>query len=238
MSRTRRLLLGPLVLLGAAPLWANVPPAQIQGKVSLGRNRPVVGAVILVRSETDPGPIWVTASDQFGQFRVQGIPDGTYRVVIRRDGLTRFEQSGLALKAPFRGIVEAVLAPASAPEPGSLPASAPDRSIRVSGTVTGPGGEPAVGAEIRFIRADGSIDPRDARVGAEGTVTMDELPAGRWRVEVLDPGTIPLRATVDIVDDVDLDVRLVAQPANFEVAMEDLIPRERAKAPPGFPGGR
>lgn len=241
MNRTTRF--APLLLAGAllasSPAEANVPSAQIEGRVSLGRNRPVVGAVVLVRSETDPGPIWVTASDQSGAFRVRDLPDGTYRIVIRRDGLRPFEQAGVALKAPFRGIVEAILTPA---DPVATPAPGPDAgpadgTIRIAGTVTGPDGDSAAGAEVRFVRADGSVDPRETRVGASGEVEIPDLPAGRWRVEVLDPGVIPLRATVDLTEDVDLRVRLVAQPANFQVAIEDLMPKERAVAPAGFVPG-
>ncbi len=219
-----------------SPVEASTPAAQIEGKVTLGRNRPVVGAVVLVRSETDPGPVWITASEQTGAFRVLDLPDGSYRVVIRREGLRPFEQTGVALKAPYRGIVEAILTPddpmaTRAPEAVEKPASG---TIRIAGTVTGPGGEPATGAEVRFVRADGSVDPRETRVDASGRVEVSDLPAGRWRVEVLDPGAIPLRATVDLREDVDLRVRLVAQPANFQVAIEDLMPKERAIAPPGF----
>jgi hypothetical protein len=222
------------------PAAANAPAAQIEGKVTLGRNRPLVGAVVLVRSETDPGPIWVTASDQNGAFRVRDLPDGTYRIGIRRDGLRPFEQTGVVLKAPFRGIVEAILAPAdpvtnSEPEPDTVPAAG---TIRIVGTVTGADGDPAAGAEVRFVRSDGSVDPHETRVGATGDVEVADLPAGRWRVEVLDPGAIPLRATVDVTQDVVLRVRLVAQPANFQVAIEDLMPKERAIAPPGFARGR
>lgn len=67
---------------------------------------------------------------------------------------------------------------------------------------------------------------------------MNDLASGRWRVELLEPGAVPLRVTVDIVEDAQIRVRLVAQPADFLVAIEDLVPRERALAPAGFPGER
>ena len=141
------------------------PSAQIQGMVSLGRNRPVVGAVVLVRSEADPGPIWVTASDQGGRFRIEELPDGPYRVVIRRDGLVPFEQTGLLLKAPFRGIVEAVLelAKGPLPEPDAVRAAAGGKMLHLAGTVLGPDGSSAVGATMRLVRDDGSLDPREVR---------------------------------------------------------------------------
>ena len=227
-------------LASACPSFANVPQAQIRGKVSLGRNRPVVGAVVLVRSETDPGPIWVTASDQDGRFRLEGIPDGSYRVVIRRDGLTPYEQSGLVLKAPFRAIVEAMLEVAESPRGESRGVEFPKvtRMVRIDGTVVGPEGDPAVGAEFRLVRDDGSLDPRETRVGPDGGLVVNDLASGRWRVELLEPGAVPLRVTVDIVEDAQIRVRLVAQPADFLVAIEDLVPRERALAPAGFPGER
>lgn len=240
----RRRPFAPILLACAAwapsPAEANVPAAQIEGKVSLGRNRPVVGAVVLVRSETDPGPIWVTASDQTGAFRVRELADGTYRITIRRGGLRPFEQGGIVLKAPFRGIVEAILAPAEpvGAQSTEAGASAAAGTIRIAGTVTGPDGDPAAGAEVRFVRADGSVDPRETRVGGRGEVAVSDLPAGRWRVELLDPGTIPLRVTVDLTQDVDLRVRLVAQPANFQVAIEDMMPIERPVAPPGLAKAR
>jgi hypothetical protein len=243
MARTRSalgLLVAGAALAAAAPVLADLPQAQLDGMVSLGRNRPVVGAVILVRSETDPGPIWATVSDQRGRFRVEGLPDGSYRVGIRRDGLAPFAQGGITLKAPFRAIVEAVLEPANEPVPEEAGSRSPAEGplLHVTGTVLGPDGKPAVGATLRLVRDDGSLDPRDARVGAGGEAEFADVAAGRWRVELLDPGSIPLRVTVDLTEDVTFRARLVAQPANFQVAIEDLVPPERPEAPPGFPSGR
>ena len=59
---------------------------RLQGSAYLGRRSGLVGAVVLVREESDPGTVFVTSTDEKGQFRVDGLHDGNYRVWLKRDG--------------------------------------------------------------------------------------------------------------------------------------------------------
>ncbi len=224
-----------LTIVASAVAFATaVPPAQIRGKVSLARNRPVVGAIVLVEPERG-GSLLLTASDLRGEFRVADLEEGVYRVTIRRDGFKPWTQDRLDVKPPFRTIVEATLEPAGAaaeappPAPSTRPAA-----LRFAGFVREAEGAPAVSARLRLVRPDGALDPREAPVGEDGRVEIEALPAGRWNLEILAPGAIPLRAGLDLLRDTEFEISLVAQPPEYPLSLEDLMPPEDAVPPEGL----
>ena len=79
---------GPGGTVQAAPDTEKVTQgSRLQGAALLGRNRHVVGATVLIRRSDETSRFFVTASDSKGRFRVDGLPDGDYRVEVRREGL-------------------------------------------------------------------------------------------------------------------------------------------------------
>jgi len=50
-------------------------------------------------------------ADESGAFHVDGLPEATYTVEFRRDGLETVRKQGVTLRFPFRGIVEVVMKP-------------------------------------------------------------------------------------------------------------------------------
>lgn len=222
------------ILAAAIVLASTVPPAQIRGKVSLARNRPVVGAVVLVEPEGG-GSLLLTASDLRGEFRVTDLEDGVYRVTIRRDGFKPWTQDRLEVKPPFRTIVEATLEPAGSAAEAPPPVPSGERgTLRFSGFVREAAGAPAASARVRLVRPDGALDPREAAVGEDGRVEIEALPAGRWNLEILAPGAIPLRAALDLERDTEFEISLVAQPPEYPLSLEDLMPPEEAVPPEGL----
>ncbi len=51
-------------------------------------------------------------------------------------------------------------------------------------------------------------------------------------------GYLPMQVEVDVHDDTDLEVVLVAQPADYKASPLELMPREEVIPPPGFESNR
>ena len=56
--------------------------SRLQGTVRLTRSKNVVGAAVVVRRESDAGKIYLTSSGDGGNFFVDGLADGDYRVHV------------------------------------------------------------------------------------------------------------------------------------------------------------
>jgi hypothetical protein len=221
----------------AAPASSN-RGRQLQGTVILRRNVPVVGANVLVRAEGTGSSFDLTATDAKGAFKVDSLPDGTYTVEVLRPGLKPITKQNVAIRAPFRAVVEVMMEPesgaAASTETRSADGAEPSSSglIQVRGLVTtrdsGPKGE----IRVRLVRPDGSEDPRAALTQPDGTFALEGLPAGPWRIEVLGAGYLPIRAKLYLGADSRVTATLVQQPANYKPAPEDLMPPEEPIPPP------
>ncbi len=91
---------------------------RLQGRVHFSRTRMVVGATVLVQNQDDLSRIFVTSSDEKGKFRVDDLPDGKYKVAIDREGLAPIVKENIALRFPFRAVIEMPMVPQT--EPASL----------------------------------------------------------------------------------------------------------------------
>jgi hypothetical protein len=213
------------------PAPAESKTARLEGTASLDRHRRVVGATVLAGAGSSP--YWLTSTDDKGFFVLDRLPEGTYRVELRRDGLAPVAKEGVKVRFPFRAVVEVTLAPStdrkvSAGREGGGAA----KRIRVAGTVRARGGEPLGEVRIRLVRGDGTEDPRSILSSRDGTFDLEGVPAGAWRVEVLGPGYLPVRMGVELGDDARIETVLVAQPANYVAPAVDLLPQEEPIPPP------
>jgi hypothetical protein len=176
----------------------------------------------------------VTATDAKGNFRVDRILDGSYRLDITREGYRPVSKDNVAVKAPFRAVVEIVMEPAAGAAAAAPRESAEGAggSIRVHGATTtrdsGPKGE----VRVRMQHADGSEEPRTVLTSPDGTFELSGLSPGSWRIEVLGAGYLPIRAFVDLEGDARVTATLVPQPTTFAPAPEDLLPPEEPIPPP------
>lgn len=229
----------PALLVGVAVprVAADEPPpqpaAQIQGRVFLQRNDPVVGVTVMLRPQAGGSPIFLTTTDGKGVFRLKNLPDGIYRGELRRDGLKPVVQENYALKAPFRGVYEVQMFPEASP-PGSAPGPAPGgvagpASLR--GTVRDRDGSPIVETKVQLTRRDGTSDPRSTVTGKDGGFVVADLQAGSWDVDIEAPGLLPIRIALDLAGDERLAATLVQQPATYAATPEELMPEEEPFPP-------
>lgn len=218
------------ILLAVAADAPASPKAQLHGSAQLDRHRPVVGAAVVLSREDGTGGYWLTTTDTRGGFRFEGLEDGSYRCVVRRDGLVIASRDAIALRAPYRGVVEWTLTPGvSPPEPAATdePAAAP---VRLEGSLTQQSGGPA-SARVRAVRVGGGADPLEARAGPDGRFVVEGVPPGTWRLEILGNGMLPLRTVLRIAADTTVRAVLVVQPANYTPLPEDLMPPEEPIPP-------
>jgi hypothetical protein len=213
---------------------------RLQGSASLGRNRGVVGATVVVRPAGEGGHLRVTASDARGQFRVDGLLDGDYRVELRREGLATVVKEGVGLRFPARAVIEVLMQPAAAPpESRAAPSSAAvsgTAQVVVTGTVTARDGGTLADVPVRLVRPDGLADPWVARSGEDGSFALGPLSPGTWRFEARVVGFLPIRTPLDLGMDTRLDVSMVRQPAGYDPTPLELMPPERP-VPPQHPLG-
>lgn len=231
---------------------ATVPRSDIQGSAYVGRNRWVAGATLLAISETDPGVIYLTATDAKGIFKLQGVPDGSYHAELSREGLVTVAKSGVQVRAPFRAMVEVPMqaagASAPAPPPGGSSAPAeppadPDRrpsvalpvpTLNLSGIVVDRARKPVPDITVRLRREGGQQDPRLLLTGTDGNFATEGLVAGNYGIEVSGVGYLTLRARTTLTSEARLRVIAVEQPPDYAPTPLDLLPPELPIPPPGL----
>lgn len=216
----------------AAPAAApTAPPSgQVRGTITYGRHAPAVGAIVIVRPENAPSPVRAATTGDKGTFAFDGLADGTYRAEVRRDGFAPVMKLGIPVRAPFRAVVEVVLVPGESPrdEPKAVSGTA-----SLAGTIRIAGAAPLAEARVRLTRPDGADDSRSLLTDAAGAFSLAGLKAGRWHLEVVGAGLLPLRADLDLVGDVAIEAALATQPANYRPLPRDLIVPEEI-IPPYF----
>jgi hypothetical protein len=219
----------------AAP--STSPRGQIQGSASVRRNVPVVGAVVNLRRVDSTSELRLTTTDAKGAFRFDGLADGRYRCEVASDGFATVVKDNVDLRAPFRAVVEVTMArvtPGAALQPdapgtaGVLDRAAP---VALRGIVRDDRGRGTGEVRVRLVREDGSEDPREKVTTLGGEFSFDALKPGRWHVEILGAGLLPLRTTIALEEQTTLSASLVPQPADHVLAIEDLMPREEPVPP-------
>ena len=231
------IVLATLLLAAQAEEAAAPRVSRLQGKVYLGRNRDVTGAVVRVRNEGDPGRVWLTSTDAKGVFRIEGLADGSYDVRVEREGLEPVEKGAIGVRFPFRAVVELVMkhTETQAQLQASAATVAPSSAgVRLSGTVRDVALDGVAEARVRIVDPSGRTDPRIFTTGADGTFAFDDLPGGDWAVHVRGVGRLPIRVRLALSADTSLDVILVQQPAAYVPSPLELMPPEEPVVPEGF----
>lgn len=208
---------------------------QMRGTVSYGRHEPAPGAVVFVRPEGAAGPLRMATTGQDGTFAFDAVPGGRYDVVASREGYVTVDVPGIVVRPPYRAIVEVTLRPGTRPAAaGGTPAHpAPEGTASLHGTVRLSGGSPVDEARVLLVRPDGAADPQVALTAADGAFAFEGIPAGRWRLQILGAGLLPLRTMIDLSGTVSAEAWLAPQPANYKPLPQDLLVPEDAIPPPG-----
>ncbi len=225
----------------AAPPATSAPEAQwtqIRGQLRLSRGVPVIGATVLAYAVSRPGELHVTATDEKGLFKLDGLEGGTYRVEAHREGLIPLIKPGVVLRYPYRTVIEATMDKAETASPG--PSASPDTNpgaasggwLVLEGTVRGPYGAAQAEARVRLARPDASADPRVTLTGPDGTYRIQGLAPGAWDLEILGGGYLPLRVRLNLGQSMRVGATLVPHPVGHTPAPEDLMPPEEPIPPP------
>jgi hypothetical protein len=223
-----------------APAVPERPKGNIEGRASLGHRQRVVGATVFVVAADEEAPdVYLTATDEDGEFRVEGLRNDDYRVLIRRDGLGSVYKERVTVRYPFRAVVEVLMKPGEESavwtELVSEVEAAEGRTVRLDGEVRHRQDLHVIGdVELRLVRTDSAEDPRSLRSGPTGRFAFEDLTVGSWRLEVRGAGFLPLRATLPLRRDNRLNVRLVEQPVDYKPSPWELMPTEEPIPPAGM----
>jgi hypothetical protein len=219
------------------------PPrlSRLQGSAYLDRNEDVVGASVIVHPMDDVSQVWITSTDGGGRFKIEGLPDGEYRVRVHRHGVAPVIKDNVSVRFPFRAVVELDMEQVARgpvmPQPiGYVPQTS--GTVAIHGRIFGGGGQPMGEAHVRIVRTDGAWDPQTATTDADGWFELPEVPVGEWMVTIYGVGHLPIRTTVPIDHDAEVRIGLVLQPASYEPSPLELMPVEEPIRPPGLEGAK
>jgi Carboxypeptidase regulatory-like domain len=142
--------------------------ASIAGTVTSGVDgSAVAGASVLVSSTTSQR-VGSATTDAAGAYTIEGLAAGTYRLSVSAGGgFVYFEAGELVVVSDGAAVtgVDAVLS----------------RGATISGVVTSSDGSSVVGVPVSIHRADRTIVNLTG-VAADGSYTIDALPAGEYRL--------------------------------------------------------
>jgi hypothetical protein len=224
----------------AQPPQKAQPPrlSRLQGTAYLDRNKDVIGATVVVHAMEDRSTVYLTSTDEHGRFRIDGIPDGQYKVRVHRHGVETIVKDNVSVKFPFRAVVELdmekiergpILPTGVAPD-----GDAPTGTATLHGVALTPGGKPMGEVKLRIVKTRGQADPQMATTAEDGTFRIDDIEAGEWRVTIVGVGMLPIRTWIYLVGEHTLDIRLVLQPAAYEPSPLELMPIEDPIPPAGM----
>jgi hypothetical protein len=229
---------------------------MIRGTVYGAGRKPIAGLMVQLSSRGEGGLLRVTGTNERGEYVFADLPAGVYDVEVGADGRRQRKES-IAVRPPFRNIVDFEIGPAaagSAPAIGRLAAKPGAARARPPGGA-GPAGEaPApVAVRGRFVDRDKrpiaevsvTLVPLQGGAmfqtfsGADGAFLVEGVPPGAYRLLVASPGHVALdlkSVEVAPVQGLELSLSLVDYPLNFRDRRGEAPPRETPRqAPPREP---
>jgi len=219
-----------------APSEAGQRLTRLQGTAMIDRRERVIGAVVMVRPEDGVARIYLTSTDEDGDFLLDAMPEGLYSLTLARSGYETVVKTAVALKFPFRAVVELTMQRSDDVVPvvtrGDVSAEA--SAVSISGIMSDRQGNPLSEARIRFVHPEGTADPRYVQTGTDGSFVVGDLASGVWEVEVDGVGYLPIDVDLAFTEDTEMDLRMVRQPADYEPSPFELMPPEKPTPPPGF----
>ena len=221
---------------GAPEASAASKTSRLQGSAFLDRRTKVTGASVMAQCPEHPRKVWLTATDEKGQFRVEGLRNGDYTVQIFREGLAPIRKERVEVLFPYRAVVELPMSRQTgvvdlvAQRPRSVKAT--KGPAELEGRVWGEDGEPIGEVLVRLLNEDGAADPRVMRTDGNGDFWFEDLIDGGWRLEIQGLGYLPIRVNLEIEGTMETKVLLIKQPASYTPSPIDLLPHEEPTPPP------
>jgi hypothetical protein len=125
LTAFRRLsMLGALVLLASAPVWAQSTTGTIQGTVKDKQDAVVPGATVTIRN-TQTNATRTVTTEGAGTYRFLNVPVGEYELTVELAGFSKHVRSGLTLSLNQDAVVDVRIEPATVSESVQVTADAP-----------------------------------------------------------------------------------------------------------------
>ena len=121
-----------VVLFTAAPLWAQLSTAEINGRVTDTSGAVLPGATVTM-TQTATGLTRSLITDESGLYLISNLPTGPYRLEVALQGFRTYVQTGLVLQVGAAPTVNATLALGTLEESVTVEAAAPLVDVRSAG---------------------------------------------------------------------------------------------------------
>jgi hypothetical protein len=164
-------------LLALALMQAPAPAATIQGIVVTAANEPIVSARVELTGSTQG--VVVTLSDGKGQFAFSNLPQGRYRVSVKKEGYVR---QVYGEKKPGD---EGTLVPVEGGKPTPAITFRMLPAATIAGTVRNEDGYPVANILVRAMRRTYGVRGNKLLTSFASVLTDD---LGAYRLYFLDPG--------------------------------------------------
>src|SRR4051812_4674338 len=133
MVRVSRVLcLFALLLLAAAPAFAQLATAELNGRVT-DSSGAVLPGVTVTATQTATGLVRTAVTDESGNYLLSNLPTGPYKLEIGLQGFKTYVQTGLVLQVGGTPTVNAALELGSLEESVTVEAAAPIVDVRSAG---------------------------------------------------------------------------------------------------------
>ena len=131
LSRTASTVLFATILT-AAPAWAQLSTAEINGRVTDSSGAVLPGATVTM-TQTATGLTRSVVTDASGAYLISNLPTGPYRLEVSLQGFRSYVQTGLVLQVGATPTVNATLAIGALEEAVTVEAAAPLVDVRSAG---------------------------------------------------------------------------------------------------------
>ena len=195
-----------------APAAPAAPPAvgrgRLRGEVGFSRREKLTGAMVVLLRESDPSWMGLTASGASGVFNAEGIPEGSYRIFVFRDGARPAIEKGFLVRGPFRAQADLTVqkaTPGAPPPPSAAAASASTDDPVIDLVAIGaesPSAVPGGAAAAAFpqnaekfkpaVAAAAGSGPSDVTGKITGTTVLAPPDAGTLRIVLRHMGGSPV----------------------------------------------
>jgi hypothetical protein len=173
-----------------------VPPfASVQGSILAPADTEWAGQVILgLRSSTSPGISreWTVNSEKF---TIDDLPPGKWVLEVESNALKKPDAVKLFIQSARLGTQNALAEPLTITESGNPPLEIrlTRESGRIAGTVVDENGIPRKNTVVLVSRSGSAAFRSSGSTREDGTVTIDGLAPGTYRLLVLERGSTAMR---------------------------------------------
>lgn len=222
-------MLGALALIallcaGTAP--AEEPRGRLRGELKTRALEPIPGATVVATRAEAPPLLALTTTNERGALSLDGLPLGTFDVRARAEGFRAERVEGIALRGPFRTVVD-MRADAGPAPPLALSLPASEGALRARVVVVDPRDQPLSGVLVELSPVGHRADPARARTSPGGDASLGPLEPGRWRVALSRAGWSRL-----VVPDLEwrggtltVLARMLPRETDTPTPLEDLLPQ-------------